>query len=582
MPVGALVAAASHHRLSSSSGDVDYVHSSHHDVAPVHGRVSGSGDLSSYTLSQMKVHLLVESGAMKLVMGVVISMNAIQVVFECDVASQCKWGGSQGACDMESGWLRWMNIFYLVLYTLELSLRIYVHRVSCFINAWDMFDGIIIFVGAMSEVLGGLLPSTGILRLFRLARLAKAIRFIPLPDELHVMIHGFMSALKAIGMGAGLMALMVLLWAVISIELFNDINHEPQMVARYEAIDCEGCIHAWESIPLAMFFLTRLVIMGEGWDEACLFVEEHPWAIIVFMAVYFTVMMGMGNLVLAVIVDKALQAHELDLRMEAAARELEQNDARQKFVRLCKNIDKDNSGHLTREELSMGYDSDPQFRDTLTVIDMGRDDMENIFNMLDKDQSGEISYAEFGDQLTLIKHQDIRTMMCFVKNWVSRIKKDVETVLAIQQSELRAIWHPDVTRSSPPEFLASVDSCGVSKVNDAPKGGVPSVPRRQSPSTVGCACAKAGQQDAEEARAATYSNSIDGFQAQFLIALAEVEERLQKQLVDMSAQIQYASQTPFSVTDSLPRIGLRCDASEWDESIRQVVDEEMMLSSSGK
>merc|ERR1719453_2848528 len=104
-----------------------------------------------------------------------------------------------------------MNWIYLSVYSVELGLRIFLHRSGCVYDAWDWFDGIIIAVGVLSEAFGGVLPSTGILRLARLARLAKAIRIVKLPPELHIMIHGFISALKAISMGAVLVFLMLTL-----------------------------------------------------------------------------------------------------------------------------------------------------------------------------------------------------------------------------------------------------------------------------------------------------------------------------------------------------------------------------------
>eukprot|EP00747_Dinoflagellata_sp_TGD_P160461 gnl/TRDRNA2_/TRDRNA2_177985_c0_seq3.p1 gnl/TRDRNA2_/TRDRNA2_177985_c0~~gnl/TRDRNA2_/TRDRNA2_177985_c0_seq3.p1 ORF type:complete len:540 (+),score=124.34 gnl/TRDRNA2_/TRDRNA2_177985_c0_seq3:113-1732(+) len=383
----------------------------------------------SYTASQQKVHGFVDGKHMKIVMGTIISMNALQVIYESDLGSKCEYGGSQNACDQQAGWLKVTNCIYLALYTFELSLRIYVHRRSCLTDAWDMFDGAIILIGAISEILGGLLPSTGILRLFRLARLAKALRVMKLPPELYTMIHGFASALKAITMGALLMGLMLLLFAVVAIEMFNGLYHSEHMKAVFESKGCPDCYLTYSSIPSAFFELIKMTILGQGWENAIIFIEENPWAILFFMSVYFSVVLGMVNLVLAVIVEKALEAHQEDLNKEALAKEEEKKQASLHFVALCQEIDMDGSGSLSLAELLAGYDKIEEFRNTLQVMDISREDIVHMFKIMDKDASGDVSYKEFAMQLAAIRTQELQTQICFIRNWTHDVKEDVAKIV---------------------------------------------------------------------------------------------------------------------------------------------------------
>jgi voltage-gated sodium channel len=379
----------------------------------------------SYTVSQVKVHGFLEGKHMKLFMGAVITVNALQVIYESDIGSKCEYGGSQSACDQQAGWLKVTNCLFLALYTFELSLRIYVHRRRCLTDAWDMFDGAIIVIGAISEILGGLLPSTGILRLFRLARLAKALRVIKLPPELYTMIHGFASALKAITMGAILMGLMLLLFAVVAIEVFNGMYHSEHMKAVFESNGCPDCYLTYSSIPSAFFELIKMTILGQGWEYAIIFIEEHPWTILFFMSVYFSVVLGMVNLVLAVIVEKALEAHQEDLNKEALEKEQAKTQASLHFVDLCQVIDADGSGSLTLPELLSGYDEIEEFRNTLQVMDICREDIIHMFKIMDKDTSGDVSYKEFAMQLAAIRTQELQTQICFIRNWTYDVKEDV-------------------------------------------------------------------------------------------------------------------------------------------------------------
>merc|ERR1719272_1508948 len=126
-----------------------------------------------------------------------------------------------------------MNRIYLFIYTVELGARIYACRWDIIHSSWDMFDAVIVCVGFFSEVFGGLLPSPGILRLVRLVRVAKALRIIQLPQELDIMVHGFVSALKAIFIGVLLVFVLMTIWGVIAVEVFYEESQKPDVLQRY-------------------------------------------------------------------------------------------------------------------------------------------------------------------------------------------------------------------------------------------------------------------------------------------------------------------------------------------------------------
>eukprot|EP00971_Amphidinium_carterae_P084698 1676323-Amphidinium_carterae.1 len=54
----------------------------------------------------------------------------------------------------------------------------FVDRLRFFSDKRDVFDFVIVAVGLASQMLKSHLPSTGIFRLFRLSRLAKALYFV--------------------------------------------------------------------------------------------------------------------------------------------------------------------------------------------------------------------------------------------------------------------------------------------------------------------------------------------------------------------------------------------------------------------
>eukprot|EP00928_Gymnodinium_smaydae_P080612 TRINITY_DN6427_c0_g1_i1.p2 TRINITY_DN6427_c0_g1~~TRINITY_DN6427_c0_g1_i1.p2 ORF type:complete len:298 (+),score=78.87 TRINITY_DN6427_c0_g1_i1:1338-2231(+) len=95
--------------------------------------------------------------------------------------------------------------------------------------------------------------------------------------------------------------------------------------------------------------------------------------------------------------------------------------AKKKLERLCEQMDKDGSGSMSFEEITQGYDEIPEFADTLRVMDIKRDDLQMVFNILDSDGSGDVEYKEFVDQLHKMKSHDVHTLIVFVKYYVIQI-----------------------------------------------------------------------------------------------------------------------------------------------------------------
>merc|ERR1711971_1012270 len=127
--------------------------------------------------------------------------------------------------------------------------------------------------------------------------------------------------------------------------------------------------------------------------------------------VFFTVVLGMTNLILAVIVDKALQAHDDDLKRQATDKRKEEDKAMDKFMDMCEEMDVDEDGMLSLQELRQGFRHVPQFRAMLDIMDIDEHELEVLFYIMDRDGSGEVSYAEFGEELSKVKNASVTTTL---------------------------------------------------------------------------------------------------------------------------------------------------------------------------
>jgi len=191
--------------------------------------------------------------------------------------------------------------------------------------------------------------------------------------------------------------------------------------------DCERCPRSFASTMAAMLTFTQQVVATDAWGDTCIpIIEAYPATSMFFGAVLVTVNLGLMNLILSVIVGKATQARAADVAFIMQQKEEEFEILKKQLVRLCSQLDQDNSQCLTLDELLDGFDNNPEFKTCMEAMDVERNDIEGLFYILDDDGSGEVEYDEFVDQLHKTKTQDSHVVLVFVRGHVKEITKDLE------------------------------------------------------------------------------------------------------------------------------------------------------------
>jgi Ca2+-binding EF-hand superfamily protein len=97
------------------------------------------------------------------------------------------------------------------------------------------------------------------------------------------------------------------------------------------------------------------------------------------------------------------------------------------LMSLCREIDDDDSGRLSKEEMLKGFQKNKRFAQAMHDMGFGVMDLNVLFPVLDKDADGAVDYSEF---LSLIKKsqlEDSKRMMVFVKFAVMDIWRKLET-----------------------------------------------------------------------------------------------------------------------------------------------------------
>merc|ERR1711879_704386 len=89
-------------------------------------------------------------------------------------------------------------------------------------------------------------------------------------------------------------------------------------------------------------------------------------------------------------------------------------------------MDKDAGGSITLDEPISSYDTQSDFREILDIMDITREDLRLVFTIMDKDQSGDVNYEEFVEQLETMKNQNSHTLIVFIRHYTETIKHMME------------------------------------------------------------------------------------------------------------------------------------------------------------
>jgi len=394
-----------------------------------------------WTQQRIVLAKVISTQTFEFIMGVLICFNIILVIWETDETAKCEepeWRDDMLNCPYLGAnvfWLRVTNYLLLLIYTVECSVRLYVQRRAFFDGYWNNLDLFIVVSGVLGELVGDMV-NLAFLKIFRLARLMRAFRVLIAFRELYLMLHGFMSAMKAIFWGSFLMFALLIVWSIVLVEFVHPIN----VAIDYEQIapGCARCPRAFSTVVMSTITLFQQIITGDSWGLVTVpVIERDVKTAVIFVLIVVTVSLGLTNLILAVIVECASEARENDLLDKLKHKEADSIRAKQDLFKQCQAMDVDSSGALSLEELTEGFDTIPSFRDLLKLMDVEKDELKSIFRLLDQDGSGDVSYDEFCDQLHKIRTRDTRTMVMFMKLTLQELKVSVETNLEVSRTQIQ-------------------------------------------------------------------------------------------------------------------------------------------------
>lgn len=337
-------------------------------------------------------------------------------------------------------------------------MKLYAWRMEFFwMSRWNNIDFAIVIMGLfdffISKTLGDIIPNMSMLRMFRIARLVRAVRILTEFKELYLMIHGFASAMMSMFWGFIMMALLLTVWSILAVEIIHPSNLE------IDHSDRPWCEEVFSSVMMSNLMFFQTVVAGDSWGLCAIpIIKRQPLIFPLFAAVLFSVQIGFTNLILAVIVEQAARAREADQqRLHKEQMELEKS-SRATLHMLCKEIDVDEDGELTLQELQTGFKMEPAFAMHLQLLGIEGDMLAEIFQIMDRDNSGALSYDEFIDTIHKTRTQDIRMLVTMVKfeMFMELTKMKAELELLVTGLTGRTISSIDLPVNDP-EYVQSLE-----------------------------------------------------------------------------------------------------------------------------
>lgn len=299
------------------------------------------------------------------------------------------------------------NAFFFI----ELMLRLWCYRMHFFCGdelGWNFFDSFLVLSSILDVVLTytatnmspAVAGSVKMLKLFRIMRVFRVFRFFRQLANWAMMI---LDSLKSLFGALILLGIIIYVFAVsLSMNTADWLTmQEKEGVAASGLVDN---VDFWfGSLGKTLYTLLLSILGGVSWHLVCDLLLEIDIlsAVLLLFYIMFTIF-SVLNVITGVFVDSAIQTSnsQRDIQIE---REMELKDSFLKSLKgFFEALDTDGSGSIHLEEIKIML-QDPTLAAYFAVLGFDEVNANQIFHLLDDDESGEVSIEEFLDGCSKLK-----------------------------------------------------------------------------------------------------------------------------------------------------------------------------------
>lgn len=230
------------------------------------------------------------------------------------------------------------------------------------------------------------------LRFVRLLRLVRLVRLFRIFKELWLVANGLINAMKTL-LWVCIMILIVCYIGGIFTTL--QIGHNDEVYNQYFRETGWDHESYFATVPRSLFTLFQMVTLDQ-WAESIArhVVKNQPAMLFFFVILISVVTFGLLNIIVGVVVENALSTAAKDQSRLKKAKDRDRQLVFNQLREIFEDADTDGSGYLTFEEVRKAIQQ-PEICNKLRMIDFPVDEPHQVFQLLDYDDSGELTIDEF-------------------------------------------------------------------------------------------------------------------------------------------------------------------------------------------
>lgn len=350
-------------------------------------------------------------------------------------------------CGQETIWWLWyVDLAFATFFTIEVLLRVASDGRLYFTGAgrnWNIFDVAVAVVGLAD--LGWFLETN--LGFVRVLRACRALRVLRVLRQFHALKDLRLMAESICSCGISLLWAILLMGSfqyVITVVLVrgaSDSVREGQLDADVARVMKED----FGSIARGFFSLTEAISGGRSWGEfAKPFMEVNPVYSCIFPLYVVFVVFGAVNILTGVFVESTSSIANYDKELAVEEELCRAESAINQIRDFFEELDTDSSGTLSFAELTNCL-ADERVRAYFSVLQMDVHDAHALFQLLDKDGTGDICIKEFIEECLKLrgtaKALDLAAIMRESRVLRQHLKQDMKALAQTLESRIDEIRH---------------------------------------------------------------------------------------------------------------------------------------------
>lgn len=323
--------------------------------------------------------------------SVLVFANVVMIAVVLDVDVQ-RASRNEGPLSWEAP----LDLFFNIAFMVELVLRVMAFRKEFFTGAsrgWNLLDFFIVSTGLIElvQLLDFSLTYLRILRVVRVVRVMRILRLFRFFRDLRMMALSIFSCLVSLFWAFILLMMTMVVFSIMLLEGERDYYRR----SAVEETVRDGFEEFFPNLLMTVYHLLAAVTGGKDWTMlAQPFVDIHWFYGCLFTVFIMFVMFGLLNVLIGVFVQSTGAIADID-RDFVIQEEMARNDSVMNQMReLFQHVDEDNSGTITWAELKENL-ANEQVKAYFSLLSLDVHEAQGLFHLLDMDESGEVGIEEF-------------------------------------------------------------------------------------------------------------------------------------------------------------------------------------------